>query len=251
MANLTDPHDWIIWSADMEDIASIVRMLDLMPRLKWIKIDRAFLDNNEDGWNIFPILHERGLKIFDDAKAIEVDQKLETIAKAHARRAQPHILNCMAHAVTFCDEREFDALKRFTKVCADNGIASCGVSVMTSKKPQVVKAEFNGRTPDEQVEWYALQMVEAGFGTIVCSPWELAIFKQNPKLASLLPINPGIRPEGSDPGTQGRFATPAEAIQWGSSRLVVGGPITDAADPAAALDAIAAEVAVALSRKED
>jgi orotidine-5'-phosphate decarboxylase len=55
-------------------------------------------------------------------------------------------------------------------------------------------------------------------------------------------VIPGIRPAGSEAGDQKRIATPAQAIADGASMLVVGRPITRAADPAAAAQAILEEI---------
>jgi orotidine-5'-phosphate decarboxylase len=58
-------------------------------------------------------------------------------------------------------------------------------------------------------------------------------------------VTPGIRPAGAEIGDQKRVATPGSAIADGASHLVVGRPITAAADPAAAAEAIVAEIAAA------
>ena len=55
-------------------------------------------------------------------------------------------------------------------------------------------------------------------------------------------VTPGVRPAGSSVGDQVRVVTPAEAIKAGASHIVVGRPITHAADPAAAAKAILAEI---------
>ncbi len=55
-------------------------------------------------------------------------------------------------------------------------------------------------------------------------------------------ITPGVRPEGTDVGDQVRVVTPAEAIASGASHIVVGRPITEAADPAAEARAILAQI---------
>jgi orotidine-5'-phosphate decarboxylase len=55
-------------------------------------------------------------------------------------------------------------------------------------------------------------------------------------------VTPGIRPAGADVGDQRRVMTPGEAVQAGSDWLVIGRPITGAADPLAALQAIRAEI---------
>ena len=55
-------------------------------------------------------------------------------------------------------------------------------------------------------------------------------------------ITPGVRPAGSDAGDQVRIVTPAEAIASGASHVVVGRPITEAADPAAEARAILGQI---------
>jgi orotidine-5'-phosphate decarboxylase len=77
---------------------------------------------------------------------------------------------------------------------------------------------------------------------IVASPAEAAAVRAivGPDIAI---VTPGIRPAGADAGDQKRIATPAAAIRSGADYLVVGRPITGAADPKAAADAIVAEIA--------
>jgi orotidine-5'-phosphate decarboxylase len=60
-------------------------------------------------------------------------------------------------------------------------------------------------------------------------------------------VTPGIRPPGAASGDQKRVATPAEAVSAGASHLVVGRPVTGAADPAQACRAILAQLDAALA----
>lgn len=85
---------------------------------------------------------------------------------------------------------------------------------------------------------------EAGAGGIVCSPLEVARARE--LFPEGLRVVPGIRPAGAGvvaADDQARVATPASAVAAGADRLVIGRPITKAEDPAAAADAIAAELA--------
>jgi orotidine-5'-phosphate decarboxylase len=80
---------------------------------------------------------------------------------------------------------------------------------------------------------------------IVCSPQEVAEVRAAcPNLALVVP---GVRPAGAALGDQKRVATPASAIAAGADYLVVGRPIRDAVDPAAAFAGIAGEVEAALA----
>ncbi len=80
-----------------------------------------------------------------------------------------------------------------------------------------------------------------GIRGFVCSPLEVAAMRKEFPEATL--VVPGVRPRGTDAGDQRRVATPAEAIRAGADLLVIGRPIRDAADPAAAARAISEEIA--------
>lgn len=83
--------------------------------------------------------------------------------------------------------------------------------------------------------------VAAGAGGIVCSPREVAAVRAAVGPGPLLVV-PGVRPAGSARGDQVRVATPAEAVRAGADVLVLGRPLRDAPDPAAAARAIAASL---------
>ncbi len=81
----------------------------------------------------------------------------------------------------------------------------------------------------------------AGLDGLVCSPHEVAALRA--AWPGALLVVPGVRPSGAAAGDQKRVMTPAAAVAAGASVLVVGRPITAAADPASAAAAIAAELA--------
>jgi orotidine-5'-phosphate decarboxylase len=81
----------------------------------------------------------------------------------------------------------------------------------------------------------------AGCGGVVCSPLEAAALRAA-RGPDFLLVTPGIRPAGGDAADQRRIATPAAALAAGADVLVVGRPITGAPDPAAAAEAIVAEL---------
>jgi orotidine-5'-phosphate decarboxylase len=92
------------------------------------------------------------------------------------------------------------------------------------------------------VEARAQQAQVLGLDGIVCSPEEAAALRKIVGHQMRL-VTPGIRPAGSEVGDQKRIMTPARAIAAGADYLVVGRPITGAADPRAAAEAIHAEIA--------
>ena len=119
------------------------------------------------------------------------------------------------------------------------------VTVLTSMEEAQLKATGLDRAPAEQVTLLAKMGLEAEIRGFVCSPQEVAALRTLTGPEGVLVV-PGIRPAGAASGDQKRIATPAEALRAGASYLVVGRPITQAPDPAAAAEAILKEMAGAL-----
>lgn len=122
--------------------------------------------------------------------------------------------------------------------------AIIAVTVLTSTNAETLASTGVIGGPVQQVLRLARVALEAGADGLVCSPQEVAplraAFGAGPKL-----IVPGVRPPGAARGDQSRIATPAEAVGAGADWIVVGRPITQAADPAASADAIAAQIEAA------
>lgn len=105
------------------------------------------------------------------------------------------------------------------------------VTQLTSTNQQMMNEEIGiPGTVEDTVVRYAVLTKEAGLQGVVASPLEAAAIQTacGPEFST---ITPGIRPAGSDIGDQSRFTTPGSAIGGGSTYIVVGRPITAAADP--------------------
>jgi len=113
-----------------------------------------------------------------------------------------------------------------------------GVTVLTSLDAAALRETGVDAEPADHVVRLARLAREAGLDGVVCSPQEIALVRQACG-ADFLIVTPGIRGAGDAKGDQVRTATPAGAIRAGADYLVIGRPITAAADPAAAADAIA------------
>jgi orotidine-5'-phosphate decarboxylase len=115
------------------------------------------------------------------------------------------------------------------------------VTVLTSLDREDLAALGISREPGAQALELARLAQKAGAHGLVCSPAEVRTLRDALGPDVVL-VTPGIRPAGAAVGDQKRTGTPAEAIRDGASLLVVGRPIRDAADPAAAARAIVQEI---------
>jgi orotidine-5'-phosphate decarboxylase len=116
-----------------------------------------------------------------------------------------------------------------------------GVTLLTSHGAAALGEV--GLTADvgAEVERLATLARDAGLDGVVCAPTDAARLRARFGEGFLL-VTPGIRPPGSPPDDQRRMLAPAEALAEGADYLVVGRPVTRAADPVAALDAIRREI---------
>jgi orotidine-5'-phosphate decarboxylase len=124
---------------------------------------------------------------------------------------------------------------------AGSGTLIAAVTVLTSLDAADLGSLGVAADPLAQVLRLARLAVGAGAQALVCSPQEVAAVRAEVGPGVLL-VTPGIRPLGGDAGDQSRVATPAAAVAAGADYLVVGRPITAAADPRAAAAAIRAEM---------
>jgi orotidine-5'-phosphate decarboxylase len=115
------------------------------------------------------------------------------------------------------------------------------VTVLTSMGPQELHAIGIESSPEEQVLRLARLSGEAGLDGVVCSALEAPALRREMGPEFRL-VTPGIRPAGSATGDQTRILTPLQALRAGADYLVIGRPITQAADPVDMLLRISAEI---------
>jgi len=176
-------------------------------------------------------VRKSGLPIFLDLKLHDIPQTVESAARGVAALGVDYLtVHASGGAEMIRAARK--ALPR-TKLLA--------VTALTSLGPEDLDAI--GLARDAVLRLARLAM-GAGADGVVCSPQEVAILRATLGDRPLLVV-PGIRPAGASAGDQRRTGTPAEAVRAGASILVIGRPLRDAPDPAAAADAIAREIAAA------
>jgi len=184
-----------------------------------------------DGLALGKALLSAGKRVFFDLKLLDIDNTVEKGAAAIAATGAQFLT---VHAYP----RAMAAARRGA---AGSGLGILGVSVLTSMDDADVAAAGYGRDAAGLVALRATQARDAGLAGLVASPREAERVRAlvGPDMAV---VTPGIRPAGAAPGDQKRVLGPAAALAAGASHLVVGRPITEAADPAAAARAIRAEM---------
>ena len=113
-----------------------------------------------------------------------------------------------------------------------------GVTVLTSLSEGSVQAIGWGGGVQASVERLSALAKSAGLGGVVCSPHEAKAERTRWGKGEV--VTPGVRPPGTEMGDQSRVMTPAEAMQAGASRIVLGRPVLQAKQPEALLDQILA-----------
>jgi orotidine-5'-phosphate decarboxylase len=176
-------------------------------------------------------VRKSGLPIFLDLKLHDIPQTVESAARGVAALGVDYLT---VHA-----SGGAEMIRAARKALPQTKLLA--VTALTSLGPEDLDAI--GLARDAVLRLAKLAM-GAGADGVVCSPQEVATLRATLGDGPLLVV-PGIRPAGASAGDQRRTGTPAEAVRAGASILVIGRPLRDAPDPAAAADAIAREIAAA------
>jgi orotidine-5'-phosphate decarboxylase len=178
----------------------------------------------------------QGRRVFIDAKLLDIEATVE--------RATAVIASTGAHFLTVhaTDRKTLDAAVRGRGTSA---LKLLGVTVLTNLGRADLSQQGIDMPPLALVQERARLAQDAGLDGIVASGKEASALRE--RLRDFLIVTPGIRPQGADAQDQTRAVTPTAAIAAGADYLVVGRPITRAADPHAAAEAIAKEIAQALA----
>ncbi len=176
-------------------------------------------------------LVEQGFDVFLDLKYHDIPT---TVARACARAAQLGVWMLSVHTL---GGRSMLRSAREAVKDAGRRPLLIAVTLLTSHTARDV-ADI-GLTDDigSGVRRLAELALDAGMDGAVCAPQEAAILRERFG-EKLILVTPGIRPAGAPGDDQPRAMTPADAIAQGADYLVIGRPITRAADPQAALEEI-------------
>jgi orotidine-5'-phosphate decarboxylase len=224
------------------DFADEQEALKLVDRLgdtcRWFKVGMELY--YAAGNSIVEKLRDRGFSIFLDLKLHDIPNTVAGAVRS-ATKAGASLLTIHASGGAAMITAAAEAAS------APGSPRLLAVTVLTSMDADQLAGIGIPASPADQVLRLAKLAKNSGINGMVCSAEEVAMLRKETGPDSLLVI-PGIRPAGSSiraspTDDQKRIATPAEAIANGASMLVVGRPITRAADPAAAAQAILNEIA--------
>jgi orotidine-5'-phosphate decarboxylase len=228
----------LIVALDVPDAAAAIDLVNQLEKnCRWFKVGLELF--TAAGPAVLEPLVARGHSIFLDLKFHDIPNTVAGAVRSAARLGV-RMVNVHAGGGPAMLAAAKNALAEFP-----DPPQLLAVTVLTSMDQAQVNAVGVERSPSEQVELLARMSMDAGIRGFVCSPQEVARLRELTGPEGVLVI-PGIRPAGGEAGDQRRIATPAEALRAGASSLVVGRPITQAADPAEAAEAILQEMAEAL-----
>lgn len=178
---------------------------------------------------------EHGKRIFLDMKLFDIPATVEAAVRGLAR-FDLDFLTVHGDPGVVTAAREG---------AAGSGLRVLAVTVLTSSdRADLDAALIRPGDMAEIVAERAARAFRAGADGVIASPHEAAMIRALPEAAGRLIVTPGVRPAGGDPGDQKRTATPRTALDAGADHIVMGRPVWQAADPAAAVQAILAEIAV-------
>ena len=225
----------VIIALDFDSKEKTLAFLDRFPgRKPFVKIGMELY--YAEGPAIVREIKARGHKIFLDLKLHDIPN---TVKKAMAVLSALDVDMVNLHAAGTRAMMEA-ALEGVTRPDGSRPLV-IAVTQLTSTSQERMQEELLISAPiDETVMHYAANAEKAGLDGVVCSPMEAGKVHETCG-KQFLTVTPGIRFADGDKGDQVRVTTPAQAKEIGSDYIVVGRPITAAADPVAAYERCVAE----------
>ncbi|MCG9736642.1 orotidine-5'-phosphate decarboxylase [Shewanella insulae] len=225
----------IIVALDYDNKSEALQLIDqLDPNMCRLKIGKEMF--TLFGPELVKEIHSRDFDLFLDLKFHDIPN---TVAKAVAAAAELGVWMTNVHASGGLAMMQ--AAREALLPYGDKAPLLIAVTVLTSMSDEELALLGIDVPAAEHVKRLASLTKQAGLNGIVCSAQEASMLKAEFG-ADFKLVTPGIRPAGSDKGDQHRVMTPTQALAAGSDYLVIGRPITKAANPLAALTEIHASL---------
>ena len=220
----------VIIALDFAGAKETLEFLDLFGDEKpFVKIGMELF--YAEGPSIVKEIKKRGHKIFLDLKLHDIPN---TVKKAMKVLSSLDVDMCNLHAAG-AGEMMKAAIEGLTREDGTRPLL-IAVTQLTSTDERTLREELLiGATMEQTVQSYALNAKNSGLDGVVCSPLEAGKVHEICG-EKFLTVTPGVRFADGEQGDQKRIATPERARTLGSDYIVVGRPITAAADPKAAYE---------------
>jgi orotidine-5'-phosphate decarboxylase len=225
----------LIVALDYWDINDAIKLVeDLGDEVSFYKVGLGL--QLAGGDTLAKNLIQQGKRVFLDYKYLDIEETIKTAVK---RAAELKIDFLTVHGVG-------GILRAAVEGKGDSSLKILCVTLLTSMDAEDVKEMGFECDVEELVLARAKKALDAGVDGVIASAREAAAIRKQTS-NKLMIVSPGIRPQDSASDDQKRVATPGEAIRAGADYLVIGRPITRAADPKQAAKDIISEMAVALA----
>ena len=229
------PASPLIIALDYPSLDAALCMADqLDPRRCRVKVGKELYTRS--GPDVLEALHGRGFEVFLDLKFHDIPN---TVAGAVQAAAEQGVWMVNVHASGGRRMMEAARARLEHHALSTRLIA---VTVLTSMSAEDLAEVGVTVSPAEQVARLASLAKDSGMDGVVCSAQEATALRDLCG-EDFLKVTPGIRPASAAADDQRRVLTPGDAMAAGSTHLVVGRPVTQAADPMAALAALESELA--------
>jgi orotidine-5'-phosphate decarboxylase len=224
-----DARDRLIVALDVDSVAAARALVaTLGEAVSFYKIGMELAYGG--GLELARELKDSGRRVFIDLKLHDIGATVERATRQIARLGMD-FLTVHAYPQTMAAAR-----------AGAGDLKLLAVTVMTSYDDADLKEAGYAFGVADLVARRAAQAKAAGVDGLILSPLELTAIR--PMVgADMLLVTPGVRPAGAEAGDQKRILTPAQAIAASADHIVVGRPVTRAADPRAAAERIVAEIA--------
>ena len=214
----------VIIACDFKDKADTLAFLDKFQAEKpFVKIGMELFYG--EGPDIVRAIKDRGHKIFLDLKLHDIPN---TVKKAMQNLARLGVDMTNVHAAG-----TIDMMRAAREGLGDEALLIAVTQLTSTTEERMQRELLIGAPIADTVAHYARNTKEAGLNGVVCSPLEASLVKEACG-RDFITVTPGIRFADGDVGDQKRIMTPALARETGTEFIVVGRPITQAADVVAA-----------------
>ncbi|MBO8439065.1 MAG: orotidine-5'-phosphate decarboxylase [bacterium] len=225
----------VIIACDFSSAEETMKFLDKFREKKpFVKIGMELY--YAEGPSIVREIKRRGHRIFLDLKLHDIPN---TVKKAMAVLSRLDVDMCNVHAAGTIEMMRA-AVEGLTREDGTRPLLIAVTQLTSTSEERMQKELLINATINDTVVKYAQNAKEAGLDGVVCSPLEAGMVKKACG-EEFMTVTPGIRFADGEAGDQVRITTPARAREIGTDYIVVGRPITAAADPVAAYRRCVAE----------